>query len=55
MLCVWTAGFLFDEGENHQEEFPFSFCSDTTQQNSSTHSTEGPDHSFPFTFSFGKL
>ncbi|KAI7808704.1 protein SIX6OS1 [Triplophysa rosa] len=46
------SGFLFDEGENHQEEFSFSFSSDSTQQNSSTQQTEGPDDSFPFTFSF---
>ncbi|XP_056610648.1 uncharacterized protein LOC130427314 [Triplophysa dalaica] len=46
------SGFLFDEGENHQEEFSFSFSSESTQQNSSTQQTEGPDDSFPFTFSF---
>ncbi|KAA0715409.1 hypothetical protein E1301_Tti016479 [Triplophysa tibetana] len=46
------SGFLFDEGENHQEEFSFSFSSESPQQNSSTQPTEGPDDSFPFTFSF---
>ncbi|XP_055071315.2 uncharacterized protein [Misgurnus anguillicaudatus] len=49
------SGFLFDEGESRQEEFSFSFSNDNTQQSSSTQPTTGPDDSFPFTFSFGKL
>ncbi|KAK2904670.1 hypothetical protein Q8A67_006469 [Cirrhinus molitorella] len=49
------SGFLFDEAENRQEEFSFSFGTESPQQNSSTQDTAGSADSFPFSFSFGKM
>ncbi|KAI2660919.1 Protein SIX6OS1 [Labeo rohita] len=49
------SGFLFDEAESHQEEFSFSFGTESPRQISSTQDTAGSADSFPFSFSFGKM
>ncbi|XP_073701250.1 uncharacterized protein [Garra rufa] len=49
------SGFLFDEAESRQEEFSFSFGTESPRQNSSTQDTAGTADSFPFSFSFGKM
>ncbi|XP_016324832.1 formin-E-like [Sinocyclocheilus anshuiensis] len=49
------SGFLFDEAESRQEEFSFSFGTESPRQNSSTQDTAGSADSFPFSFSFGKM